>query len=100
MFGAPFGGTIRAGQAAFDCKALSSISPLNGGGGAGTYLPSMVVVALGEPGTPVVFCCALALITATIRIDVVNAALTMWADLAKGIFPPFCCLQRSPPQEQ
>jgi hypothetical protein len=62
MFGAPFGGTIRGGQAAFDCKAFSSIEPLNGCGGGGKYLPSIVVVALGEPGTPVV-CWSLAVPT-------------------------------------
>ena len=28
--------------------------PPNGGGGGGRYLPSIVVVALGEPGVPVV----------------------------------------------
>jgi hypothetical protein len=59
MFGAPFGGTIRGGQAAFDCKAFSSIEPLNGCGGGGKYLPSIDVVALGEPGVPVV-CWAMA----------------------------------------
>src|SRR5215467_13022530 len=64
MFGAPFGGTIRAGQAGFDCRALSSTSPLNGWGGAGRYLPSTVVVEAGEPGVPVV-CCAELVATAT-----------------------------------
>src|SRR5215472_2681351 len=55
--GAPLGGTTRAGQWGFDCKALGLISPPNGAGGLGRYLPSMVVVASGEPGAPVV-CCA------------------------------------------
>jgi hypothetical protein len=36
------------------------MTPPNGAGGGGTYLPSMVVVALGEPGVPVVWTCALA----------------------------------------
>src|SRR5512132_1806835 len=57
MFGAPLGGTVSAGQYGFDCAALGLISPLNTGRGGGKYLPSMVVVAPGEPGTPVV-CCA------------------------------------------
>jgi hypothetical protein len=35
MFGAPFGGTTRAGQAGFDCRAFRLISPWNGGGGGG-----------------------------------------------------------------
>ena len=40
----------------FDWTALVSISPRNGCGGVGRYLPSMVVVAPGAPGTPVVSC--------------------------------------------
>ena len=35
MFGAPFGGTTRAGQAGFDWRAFRLISPWNGGGGGG-----------------------------------------------------------------
>jgi hypothetical protein len=35
------------------------ISPPNVGGGDGRYLPSIVMVASGEPGMPVV-CCAFA----------------------------------------
>ena len=35
IFGAPFGGTTRAGHAGFDWAAFSSISPLNGCGGGG-----------------------------------------------------------------
>ena len=35
MFGAPLGGTMVAGQAGFDCTALSSIWPVKGWGGAG-----------------------------------------------------------------
>src|SRR5215469_5429694 len=57
IFGAPAGGTTRAGHAGFDCAALRLISPRNGGGGGGRYRPSIVVVAVGEPGTPVA-CCA------------------------------------------
>jgi len=40
--------------------ALSLITPPNGSGGGGICFPSMVVVALGEPGSPVVCICALA----------------------------------------
>src|SRR5215471_6305138 len=58
IFGAPFGGTTRAGHAGLDWAALRPISPWNGCGGGGMYRPSMVVVAVGEP-TPVV-CWALA----------------------------------------
>src|SRR5437016_5691208 len=56
-FGAPFGGTMRGAHQAFDCRALSLITPPNFGGGAGSCLPSIVVVALGEPGVPLT-CCA------------------------------------------
>jgi hypothetical protein len=33
------------------------MTPPNSGGGAGSWLPGIVVVALGEPGVPVI-CCA------------------------------------------
>jgi hypothetical protein len=57
MFDAPFGGTTRASHAGFDSCALSAVSPWKGWGwGGGTYLPSMVVVAGGDPGAPVVCC--------------------------------------------
>jgi hypothetical protein len=55
--GAPFGGTTWAGQYGFDWLASRLISPPNFCGGGGRYFPSMVVVALGEPGVPVT-CCA------------------------------------------
>src|SRR5215831_18096513 len=58
-FGAPWGGTTRIGQYGVDCAALHSILPRNGCGGGGSWLPGIVVVALGEPGTPVA-CCAIA----------------------------------------
>jgi hypothetical protein len=35
MFGAPLGGTTRAGHAGFDCRAFRLISPRNGAGGCG-----------------------------------------------------------------
>ena len=55
--GAPLGGTTVGGQYGFDCAASRPITPPNFGGGGGRYFPSIVVVALGEPGVPVV-CCA------------------------------------------
>jgi hypothetical protein len=57
ILGAPCGGTTRIGQYGVDCGALRSILPRNGCGGGGSWLPSMVVVAPGEPGVPVT-CCA------------------------------------------
>ena len=50
--GAPFGGTTRGAHQPFDSEAFSLISPPNFGSGGGSCLPSMVVVALGEPSSP------------------------------------------------
>jgi hypothetical protein len=52
--GAPFGGTTRGAHHGFDCAAFSLITPPNFGSGDGSCFPSTVVVALGEPGTPVI----------------------------------------------
>src|SRR5215471_17968602 len=54
MLGACLGGTTRGGHQAFDCMALSLITPPNFGSGDGNCLPPIVVVAPGEPGVPVV----------------------------------------------
>ena len=54
--GAPFGGTTRGGHHGVDSEAFSLITPPNGIGGGGSCFPSMVVVALGEPGTPLISC--------------------------------------------
>src|SRR6201993_4197215 len=56
--GAPLGGTTRAGQYGFDWLAWRLMSPPNFGGGGGRYFPSIVVVAPGEPGVPVICCAA------------------------------------------
>src|SRR5262249_51638125 len=58
IFGASLGGTTRAGQYGVDWVALRSILPSNFCGGGGSWLPSIVVVASGEPGLTVV-CCAI-----------------------------------------
>src|SRR6516165_12671685 len=52
-FGAPFGGTTRGGHHGVDSEALSLITPPKFGGGGGSCLLSIVVVALGDPETPV-----------------------------------------------
>ena len=57
--GAPLGGTTRGGHQAFDSEAFSLITPPNFGSGGGSCFPLMVVVALGEPNSPVT-CCAMA----------------------------------------
>jgi hypothetical protein len=59
MFGAPFGGTTVGGHQGVDCSASSLITPPKAGAGAGSCLPLMVVLALGEPRVPVT-CCACA----------------------------------------
>ena len=60
MLGAPLGGTTVGGHHGLESTALSLITPPNFIGGGGSCLPSIVVVALGEPGVPVVCICALA----------------------------------------
>ena len=52
--GAPFGGTTRGAHQACDSEAFSPITPPNFGSGGGSCFPSIVVVAPGEPGVPVV----------------------------------------------
>src|SRR5580704_10935409 len=52
--GAPLGGTTRGGHHGLESRALRLMVPPNGSGGFGRYLPSIVVVALGDPGAPVV----------------------------------------------
>src|SRR6476646_5914109 len=53
-FGAPFGGTTRGGHHGFESVAFSLISPPNFGSGGGSCFPLIVVVALGEPGVPLI----------------------------------------------
>src|SRR6476620_7491584 len=59
MLGALFGGTMRGGHHGLESKALSLITPPNGIGGGGICFPSIVIVASGEPGVPLI-CWALA----------------------------------------
>ncbi len=58
-FGAPLGGTTRAGQYGLESAAVSLITPPNGSGGGGICFPSIVTVVVGEPGVPVISGCAL-----------------------------------------
>src|SRR5216110_3706962 len=55
--GAPLGGTTVGGQYGLEWTAVSLITPPNLGSGGGSCFPSMVVVAPGEPGVPVVCIC-------------------------------------------
>src|SRR6266576_1223116 len=54
MFGAPLGGTTRGGQYGLESVAASFITPPNGSGGGGICFPSIVTVASGEPGVPLI----------------------------------------------
>src|SRR5207249_11620539 len=71
ILGAPLGGTTRGGQYGLESVAASLITPPNGIGGGGICFPSIVTVASGEPGVPLI-CCAqaegAAAITAAARI--------------------------------
>ena len=58
--GAPLGGTTVGGQYGVESVAISLITPPNFGSGGGSCLPLIVVVALGDPGVPVVCICAVA----------------------------------------
>src|SRR5450755_721145 len=58
--GAPLGGTTRGGQYGLESVAVSLITPPNGSGCGGSCFPSIVTVALGEPGTPLI-CWAVAM---------------------------------------
>src|SRR6266700_5990420 len=57
--GAPLGGTTRGGHHGCESLALSLMIPPNFRGGGGSCLPSIVIVALGEPGVPLI-CWAIA----------------------------------------
>src|SRR5262245_52761960 len=81
--GAPFGGTTVAGQAGLESFESKLIVPAKGGAGAGRYFPSIVVVALGEPGVPVV-CWASAEPTQRAKTDADNSNVTAmlgWMDV-------------------
>src|SRR5206468_6724600 len=56
MLGAPLGGTTRGGQYGLESVAASLITPPKGIGGGGICFPSIVTVASGEPGVPLICC--------------------------------------------
>src|ERR1700709_2701625 len=51
--GALFGGTTRGGHQVWESLALCLITPPNLGTGGGSWVPGIVVVALGAPSVPV-----------------------------------------------
>ena len=52
--GAPLGGTTRGAHHGFDSAAFFLMTPPNFGSGGGSCVPSIVVVAPGEPGVPLI----------------------------------------------
>src|SRR5210317_152415 len=75
--GALFGGTTRGAHQGFDSRASFLITPPNFGSGAGNCLPLIVVVALGEPNSPVISCAMVgrAANATAIRIAAINKAI-------------------------
>src|SRR5258708_39945235 len=71
--GAPFGGTTVGGQYGLDCSEPRLISPANFGGGGGRYFPSIVSVALGAPGKPLIFWAPAGAKEVTIAVSATNA---------------------------
>src|SRR5215467_7826925 len=83
MLGAPLRGTTVGGQYGLESFASMLTVPSNGAGWGGRYLPSIVVVALGEPGVPVV-CCA----NAGTKANITVISARMEAFMAG--YPPMC----------
>src|SRR4051794_32676254 len=54
IFGASFGGTIRGAHQGVELRASFLMTPPKAGSGGGSCFPSIVVVALGDPGVPVI----------------------------------------------
>src|SRR4029079_1163714 len=95
--GAPLGGTTRGGQYGFESRALSLITPPNGIGGAGICFPSIVTVALGEPGVPVI-CWAAADVrrdAASSTAAAASATTRFWIDVCLMAWAPLLTSRRS-----
>src|SRR6266481_6526616 len=86
MLGAPLGGTTRGGHHGLESLALSLIVPPNGIGGGGSCFPSSVMVALGEPGSPLI-CWADAGAVASASTHTRTATQSRTADLIDSICP-------------
>src|SRR5512132_672852 len=74
--GAPLGGTTVGGQYGLESTAVSLITPPNFGSGGGICRPSIVIVALVEPGVPVI-CWALLGTAVNMAVKVVRRDTTM-----------------------
>src|SRR5574338_167719 len=87
--GALLGGTMRGAHQYLDFSASSLMTPPNFGSGAGSCLLLMVVVALGEPSSPVT-CWAWALppaMTVKTAARVVSHLAAMRLDIASPLSP-------------
>ncbi len=84
-FGAPFGGTTRGAHHGFDCNASSLMTPPNFGSGGGSCLPSIAMVAPGEPGTPVVPWANAAIVVHTIRLEAVRSVGSGFMQTLNGV---------------
>src|SRR5262245_24023510 len=85
MFGAAFGGMTRGAHHGFEPRASLVMVPPKLGLGGGNCLPSIVVVALGEPSVPVTCCANAALAVrataATAEASEINPAIFMTVPL-------------------
>src|SRR5450755_1511101 len=95
-FGALFGGTTRGAHQGFDCRAPSLITPPNFGSGGGSCLPSIVVVALGEPRVPLTCCAETADIVAQVTRKVSDSVVRWFLDIPTPVAMKF----HRPPQQQ
>jgi hypothetical protein len=102
MFGAPAGGTTRAGHQGVDCAALRSILPSNFCGGGGSWLPGIVVVALGEPAAPVISCASAAEVSAVAarRASVMASRFVFMGNLPTLVATHLACSEHSPHQRR
>src|SRR6266850_5841754 len=84
--GAPLGGTTRGGQYGVEFWAVSLITPSNFIGGGGICFPSIVTVAPGEPGVPLICCAGVDRATNIIAVAVSDAArLSMFRFVFMGL---------------
>src|SRR5215831_10261896 len=95
-FGAPLGGTTDGGQYGLESLAVSLITPPNFGGSGGNCLPSSVIVALGEPGVPVI-CWAKAVVVSVITEHAASKIVVSFEDVCSGMnLPIFSCESFNP----
>ena len=92
--GAPLGGTTRGGHHGVESVALSLITPPNCIGGGGSCFPSSVIVALGEPSSPVT-CCAATGVTTSVAATRDARDCRDDADLSRVPLHALCSFERS-----